>query len=68
MPRARSELVSLEDTPNYHCVSRCVRKAFLCGVDRETGINYEHRREQIENRLLTLADIFAIDVKKRGLP
>jgi len=62
MPRPRSELVSLEDTPNYHCVSRCVRKAFLCGVDRDTGINYEHRREQIEKQLFKLADIFAIDV------
>ena len=62
MPRPRSELVSLEDTPNYHCVSRCVRKAFLCGVDRDSGINYEHRREQIEVRLFELADIFAIKV------
>lgn len=62
MPRPRSELVSLTDTPNYHCVSRCVRKAFLCGVDRDTGINYEHRREQVEKRLFELTAIFAIDV------
>ena len=62
MPTPRKALVSLEDTPYYHCISRCVRKAFLCGVDRYTGQSYEHRRGWVENRLLELASVFAIDI------
>ena len=62
MPKSRKTLVSLDATPYYHCVSRCVRRAFLCGNDALTGKSYAHRRQWIQNRLLALADIFAIDI------
>jgi hypothetical protein len=62
MARPRQTIVSLEDTPYYHCCSRVVRKAFLCGFDKSTGENFEHRREWVDSRILELATIFAIDI------
>ncbi|MES9947704.1 MAG: alpha-amylase family glycosyl hydrolase [Candidatus Thiodiazotropha sp.] len=62
MTRARETLISLEATPYYHCISRCVRRAWLCGEDPYTGQSFEHRRQWILDRLRELVDIFAIDV------
>ena len=55
MSKSRKSLVSLDVTPYYHCVSRCVRRAFLCGQDILTGQNFEHRQ-------LELTSIFAIEI------
>jgi hypothetical protein len=62
MTQKRASLISLTDTPFYHCVSRCVRRSFLCGVDAYSGQNYEHRRGWVEERLLFLSSVFAIDI------
>jgi hypothetical protein len=61
MPKPRKELISLEATPYYHCVSRCVRKAFLCGSD-SSGRSFEHHRGWIEHLIIEQAKVFCIDI------
>ncbi|MEV3815585.1 transposase [Aeromonas salmonicida] len=62
MTIARSRQISLQDTPYYHVVSRCVRRAFLCGQDTHSGNSYEHRRQWVVDRLGQLSRQFAIGV------
>lgn len=62
MTVARSQQICVEETPYYHVVSRCVRRAFLCGKDSVTGKCFEHRRGWLIDRIKEVTDIFAIDV------
>ncbi|BEE19042.1 transposase [Aeromonas enteropelogenes] len=62
MTIARSRQISLQDTPYYHVVSRCVRRAFLCGEDAHSGQSYEHRRQWVVDRLGQLSRLFAIGI------
>jgi REP element-mobilizing transposase RayT len=59
---ARSQIVPPDEVGVYHCIARCVRRAFLCGVDPLTGHDYAHRKEWIRERLELLASVFAIDI------
>jgi len=56
MTVARSRLVDIAVTRWYHCVTRCVRRAFLLG---EGPLN---RKEWIESRVKELSEIFAVPV------
>jgi len=62
MTKPRKQQISIETTPYYHVYSRCVRKAFLCGDDPDTGRSYEHRRQQIQDDMLRLSSIFFIKI------
>ncbi|MCG6202659.1 transposase [Psychromonas antarctica] len=62
MTQSRSSLISLSDTPYYHCISRCVRRAFLCGEDQYSGKSFSHRRQWMVERIRQLSNIFAINV------
>lgn len=63
MARPRAQLVQSDDAERcYHCVQRCVRRAFLCGDDALTGRNFEHRKAWIRDRLQLLGECFAVAI------
>ena len=56
MTIARAHLVDPSVTRWYHCITRCVRRAFLLGEGPDD------RKVWIENRLRELAEIFSVAV------
>ena len=62
MPTPRKQLVSLDDTPWYHLVSKCARRAWLFGVDPYNGVDHSHRRQWVVDRMNALTEAFSIDV------
>ena len=59
--QARGEDMDPTRIQVFHCVHRCVRRAFLCGKDPYSGTCYDHRRQWIRERLEFLASVFGID-------
>jgi len=62
MTKPRQSIVSLDATPYYHVITRCVRRAFLCGFDQYTGTDYSHRRDWFMARLNQLQTVFAVRI------
>jgi hypothetical protein len=60
-------LISLQETTYYHCISHCVRRAWLCGKDPYNGSSFEHRRQWVLDRLRELSDIFSIKICAYGI-
>lgn len=63
MPRpCRDEQFVCQEVCIVHAVQRCVRRAFLAGVDSVTGKDFSFRKEWIRRRLESLASVFGLDV------
>jgi hypothetical protein len=62
MAKPRRVQVDLEATPFYHLISRCVRRAFLCGEDSLTGKCFDHRKDWLVERMKSLDAVFSIDI------
>jgi hypothetical protein len=64
---ARREIVRQGMPGIFHCWTRCVRRAFLLGIDPLTGNDYNHRRQWVVDRLHLLVSSFSIDVAFFGM-
>lgn len=62
MTRPRSQLVTPGAQGTFHCVQRCVRRAFLCGTETYTGQSFEHRKDWVETRIRLVGECFAVAI------
>ena len=62
MATARSEVMTEGVEAIYHCISRCVRRAYLCGTDSYSGQSYEYRKDWIRERIQELAAGYGVEV------
>ena len=59
---ARKDIVVEGAIRTYHCWSRCVQRAFLCGRDPATGEDFDFRRDQIHALIKYQSEVFAVDL------
>lgn len=62
MTIARKHIYDVDEIGLYHCFSRCVRRAFLCGTDDYTGKNYDHRKQWLEELLEEATSCHVVDL------
>ena len=58
----RCEVVDPTQVQIFHVFNRCVRRAFLCGVDSVSGRDYSHRKDWLQSRMEYLTGVFAFDI------
>ncbi len=58
----RNEQFVANEVCIVHAIQRCVRRAFLAGVDEKSGVDYSFRREWLRRRMEALASVFGVDV------
>jgi len=58
MAKLRSEVVDLQNTTYYHCITRCVRREFLLNnIEKELK-----KKETMEKRIFKLKECFAVNI------
>ena len=62
MATARALLVDPDHALNYHLVSRCVRRSWLCGWDSIRRKDCTPRKDALEKRLFRLVRCFAVEL------
>ena len=62
MTIARNHHIFLHQPTYFHLISRCVRRAFLCGKDTYSGKRYAYRKRWLEKRVFELTEIFFVDL------
>ncbi|MFO0820947.1 MAG: hypothetical protein U1A77_23575 [Pirellulales bacterium] len=63
----RKELVDHSEVGVYHCASLCVRRGNVQGKDSVSGLDRSHRSRWIQERLESLAGVFAVEVLDYGI-
>ncbi len=62
MTQARRHLVDPNHAGTFHCINRCVRRSWLCGIDTYLEKSFDHRKSWVEQRILELGGIFACGI------
>ncbi len=58
----REDVFAPDEIAIVHVMNRAVRRCFLMGTDPATGINYDHRKAQMEALFERFAPLFGIDL------
>jgi hypothetical protein len=62
----RKFVVDEDEVGVYHCINRCVRRAFLCGTDEVSGQCFDHRKQFIQDR--RVARPFTVGCRRHRMP